>query len=72
MTKIDKKATLLDLTDLMAIERLYKEDNTPFSMDSIKFTFKDSNSLNGKRVYVHGYPSRASMDQWFSIITKGL
>ncbi len=70
MTKIDKKGTLLDLTDLIGIEKIYKEEKSPFSMDSIKFIFKDSHCFDGKRVYVHMYPSRASMDQWFSIITK--
>lgn len=30
MTKIDKKGTLLDLTDLMGIEKIYKEEKVLF------------------------------------------
>ncbi|MDY2630090.1 MAG: hypothetical protein SOV85_01865 [Clostridium sp.] len=75
MTKIDKEGTLIDLTDLLAITKVDSENEIMEYLNkySIKFVFKaDNTHVNGIRVYIHQYKNKATRDQWFSIITKGL
>ena len=75
MTKIDKEGSLIDLKDLLAITKVDSEHEGMNSLNtySIKFVFKaDNTHINGTRAYTHQYKNKATRDQWFAVITKGL
>lgn len=75
MTKVDKEGSLIDLKDLLVITKVDSEHEGMNSLNtySIKFVFKaDNTHINGIRAYIHQYKNKATRDQWFSIITKGL
>lgn len=72
MTKIDKQGTLIDLTDLMVMKKVFAKTSSVLSKDAITFIFKSTDTVSGMRIYTHEYPSQASMEQWYSIIAKSL
>lgn len=72
MIKIDKNNTLIDLTDLLVMKKVFASEFNVFSQHSIEFIFKANDTEDGLRTYVHEYPSKESMEQWYSIITKKL
>ena len=72
MIKIDKNNTLIDLTDLLVIKKVFASEYNVLSQHSIEFVFKANDTEDGLRKYVHEYPSKESMEQWYSIITKKL
>ncbi|MGL4451078.1 MAG: hypothetical protein ACRCXT_05070 [Paraclostridium sp.] len=63
MTKIDKEGTLLNLDNIL----LLKKHRFIDGKYGILFKFSD-----GTENYAHSYPSEASMNQWFSIISKSI
>lgn len=72
MIKIDKNNTLIDLIDLLVIKKVFDSESNGLSKHSIEFVFKAKDTEDGLRKYVHEYPSKESMEQWYSIITKKL
>ena len=70
--KIDKQGSLMELSGLLAMKKVFADKSKVLDKDAITFIFKCSDTISGMRIYTHEYPSKESMEQWYSIISKHL